>query len=45
MKTIDKLPDNLPKEKESIEKAFEDCIRDERKIIRTRTYLYCLCQI
>ncbi|MBD3155598.1 MAG: HEPN domain-containing protein [Candidatus Aenigmarchaeota archaeon] len=39
MKTIDKLPGNLPKGEKRIEKTFQDCMKEERKLIRTRTFV------
>jgi len=39
MKIIDKLPANLPKSEKKIENTFQDCIKEERKLIRTKTFV------
>ncbi len=36
---IDKLPDNLPKTKEKIEAAFEDCNKEKRVQIKQKTFV------
>ncbi len=39
MTIIDDLPDNLPETPEKIERAFQDCQKEKREIVKTRTFL------
>jgi uncharacterized protein (UPF0332 family) len=39
MTKIDDLPDNLPRTEEKIRTAFEECLKEKRAIVKTRTYV------
>ncbi len=39
MTIIDELPDNLPETPEKIERAFQDCQKEQRQIVKTRTFI------
>ncbi len=39
MTLIDQLPDNLPDSIEKIERAFQDCQKEKREIVKTRTFV------
>lgn len=39
MTLIDQFPDNLPESPEKIESAFQDCQKEKREIVKTKTFL------
>ncbi len=39
MTIIDQLPDNLPESAEKIEWAFQDCRKEKREIVKTKTFV------
>ena len=39
MTIIDQLPDNLPESIEKIERAFQDCQKEKREIVKTKTFV------
>ena len=39
MTTIDDLPDNLPRTGEKLRAAFEECVKEKRAMVKTRTYV------